>query len=179
MKIYFASGKVECANMTEKECTQMTARMMGSGVRFYDMRDGRWIPLNSNTIELIDFEIRGLKSKSPVKEDPFSQDAIEGRQTVSLSAPVPDYVNPQATFEAEQAAAPPTREEKAKDILAEIIDRSNCKHEQEKLCLMTVGSKKGQKFFYTCSYCGWRGRWVKAENLSEEEKANAKTHLEK
>ena len=158
MKIYFTSGKVVEREMDYAETKAMVTRMGGSGIRFYDMRDGRWIPLNSNTIELIESE-NLIVQRKPVP--------------VEMAAELTDREDPDATFEQEQLSAPVSREEKADNVMQDIINKSNCKHEQEKLILSTVGSKKGDRYFYVCSFCGWRGRFVKADSLTPEEIDNA------
>ena len=157
--------------MDEKQCTNMKLRMTGSGIRFYDLRNGKFIPLNSNTIEMIDFERPTEEVKMLTVEEMLDSDTGQ----VDMDD-VPDYINPTATFEKEKAAAPPSREEKAATGLATLIEKSSCKHELDKQELNKVGSKKGTRYFNVCSFCGWRGRFVKESSLTAEQRDNAKIY---
>lgn len=65
----------------------------------------------------------------------------------------------------------------AKDIaLKELIAKSSCKHENQQMFVQTVSTKKGesQRYFPVCEFCGQRFRYVKADDLTDEIKADAK-----
>ena len=64
------------------------------------------------------------------------------------------------------------REEFMKDLLA----KSNCKHDETTLYVqhVKVKGKASQRYFPVCSFCGTRMRYVKAADLTDEEKYNAK-----
>ena len=71
-------------------------------------------------------------------------------------------------------------EERKEELLAEMKEKSECKHEDTEIYFQEVktGTKNDQKmarrYFPVCNFCGLRERYVKAASLSDEEKANAK-----
>jgi hypothetical protein len=62
---------------------------------------------------------------------------------------------------------PKTEEPEEKDPLAEMIEKSNCKHEPEKLVLYTQHTAKGVRYFPVCSFCGKRERYVSEKKIVE------------
>ena len=184
MIIYFASGKSETVDMDKREFDTMIIRMKTGGVRFLELPNGCMVPLNSNTIEYIDSEGHG-KFRRP-KPEPTAEVAqvavdkqiesvkqeIEAKKAeLATEIGVQNRENP-AAMQA-QEVNPITGAEREKQIIAKILEKSNCKHEQSKLRWYKTVGKKGERYFQVCSFCGWRGKFVKAESISDEDKANA------
>jgi hypothetical protein len=67
-----------------------------------------------------------------------------------------------------------TDEQKAQKQMDDMIAKSNCKHEPEKMEMYQQQTSKGVRFFPVCSFCGKRERYVKADSLTEEQKLTAK-----
>jgi hypothetical protein len=71
-------------------------------------------------------------------------------------------------------------EERKEQILKEMAEKSACVHENHDIYVQEIMSgprnnRKAQKrYFPVCSFCGVRERYVKADTLTDEEKANAK-----
>lgn len=63
--------------------------------------------------------------------------------------------------------------EKEQEILQQIIAKGKCVHEPEKLMYMKLEGKKGTRYYPVCSFCGWRGKFVKEETITAEQRAAA------
>lgn len=61
----------------------------------------------------------------------------------------------------------PTIDEQREAALQEMIEKSNCKHEPEKLVLHKQVTKAGPRYFHVCNFCGHRGRYEKKMDLLE------------
>ena len=170
-KIYFTSGKVENLEMTPADLDNMIVKMKGGGIRLLKFKNGSYIPLNSNTIEIITCE--DCVSITPPVIVPViaSTEAVGIEKEIEVLAsiepePVVKEDGPKTTLQREQ------------EVLAEIINKSNCTHGGF-LTYHKIDGKKGARYFQVCSFCGWRGRYVRGDSLTDEEKTNAKVYTEK
>jgi len=143
--IHFTGGKR--LEISEEEFLKIAPKLQGSGVRMYRQKDtGSLIPLNSNTIELIEhFE------ETIVMEEPAPK---EFEETI---------VN-KTVVEAKEEESP---EEKQKRLEAELFAKSNCKHTDMELYFSN--SSKGKRYFPVCTFCGKRERYISLEKVKKGE----------
>jgi len=80
--------------------------------------------------------------------------------------------------------APTTEQEVARkkkeaedELMKDMYEKSNCKHDD--VSLFAQDTKKGKRYFPVCDFCGHRGRYVKTENLTDEEKEAAQVWVER
>lgn len=165
-KIYFTSGKVEDLEVNEEDFGRMVLKMQTSGMKLLRLKNGSLVPLNSNTIEIVTC-------------DDFKKLVPEVVVVPIASTEAVCIVKEEPVEESKPIESASTTYDKEKKALAIIIEKSNCRHEPEKLTLTKIDGKKGCRYFYVCSFCGWRGRYVKAETLKVEDKEAAKTYSEK
>ena len=157
-KIYFVSGKIEDVDIDEAEFDRLILRMQSSGIRFTRLKNGSVVPLNSNTMELITRE--GLAPRKPT--------------VVKIEESIPSIEETIKSIEEENEPSPMDRERAA---LEEIVAKSNCTH-AGKLTVQKLEGKKGTRYFHVCSFCGWKSKFVKAEDLTETDKELAAIYQE-
>jgi hypothetical protein len=62
-------------------------------------------------------------------------------------------------------------------LMEELLEKSSCQHKPEDAVLykqfVRTKNGMGQRYFNLCGFCGQRGRYVKTDSLSDEEKTNA------
>ena len=62
-------------------------------------------------------------------------------------------------------------EEKNKRIMDEMMAKSNCTHTNT--AIYRQDTAKGSRYFPVCTFCGKRERYVKADSLTDDQKANS------
>jgi hypothetical protein len=70
----------------------------------------------------------------------------------------------EAREEVESAEDLATRKKKA---MEDLMSKSNCKHEAEKLELFRQETAKGARYFPVCSFCGKRERYVSEKKIKD------------
>lgn len=150
--VYLTSGKE--INLNDIEYRRMMARMV---------RVGRNFPIfecdNGDTIFMDRIEYIEDLAKS-------------GRITVGRLEEERKAAMPKVETEGDT----PTNE----DLLAEIMNKSNCTHPAEAQALYMSDSKNGIRYFTLCDECGGnRSKFVAAAKLTDEEKDTAKLYIEK
>lgn len=172
-RIHFSSGKT--LEITEREFLNISPKLNGKGIKTQKTKSGHVIPLNSMTMEYIEH----------IPE--VADEAIDPEPVLANSAPVAPVVEEPAVEE------PVKMKRKTSDeILADMMEKSNCKHEPEKLELYIQHTAKGVRYFPVCSFCGKREKYVSEskivngeyagtphEKWTEEHIANATPWMEK
>lgn len=151
--IHFTSGKQ--LKISEREFRQIAPKLQAGGVRLYRQgKTGNLIPLNSNTMELIEHikeeETNAVKSVEQTKELPKEV------------APNSEKLDAEAQKLEEESV-----EEKRKRLEAEMFAKSNCKHEKQELYY--TQTNRGKKYFPVCTFCGKRDRFISIEKIKNDE----------
>ena len=158
--INFISGNTKYIPI--EDFLTITNRMISGGLKFTKLKDGDWIPLNSNTMEFI--SCQDIPKREKIKyADP------EEEAKVIVSQEIVEKV------EVEKKAI----EDRRKEELAELIAKSNCTHDGDKISIFKSDSKKGIRYFKVCKFCGYRDRFIKESELTTEQKDNALFYQEK
>src|SRR5574343_506935 len=160
MKIFFASGKMEEIEMTAKEFDGMIKAMKESGVRFIQLRNGNYIPINSSTMEIIESEL-----------------VEKQRRRIAEPKPV-EVIEAGVVEEIKEESKDVGSEARAKEALEEMMRKSSCKHEDKDQLLCKSVGKKGVRYFKVCQSCGYRSRFISGDLLTEGEKESAKAFTE-
>ena len=156
--VYFVDGrKVE---LTAKDTKNFMNRLREGGVRFTLTRDS-------------DPQLALIISNCPVAYVELDDSLQTGMGTGEEPPEVLD--KPPVR---QEDAAKETSVEREKRVLAELLEKSNCAHEPEKIVYFKVTGKTGTRYFPKCSFCGWRGKFVAAESLSEEVREAAQLYQE-
>lgn len=153
--IHFTSGKE--FKLGELEFAKIAPKLQLGGVRLYRTGNGSFIPLNSNTMEMIEYV-------------PDVVDIIEADD----ETPTPKILNPGTPNEIPTQPTPteeakPSIEDRKQSIMDELIEKSNCKHEPEKLRMFQQSTAKGIRYFPVCSFCGKRERYVSEKKVRDGE----------
>lgn len=164
VKFTFSSGKeVEYDYDWEK----LAPKLQLGGMRLFGPQPGVLIPLNSNTIALI--EDTTIYDEVPEEHEPEVGDM---KTEVTTSEPPPEYP--------EEVEKKLSIEEKKEAILNDMKEMSECVHEEHDIYYQEImagprNNRQAQKrYFPVCAKCGVRERYVKADSLSDEQKENAK-----
>jgi hypothetical protein len=168
--IHFTSGKK--LEINEYEYLKIAPKLKGGGIRLMQMTGGHLIPLNSNTMEMIE-HIEEKVANSPI--------VINKKQTMGITE-LPEE-------QKEQVEKPKVKT--AEEVMADITAKSNCKHEPEKTELYIQHTTKGLRYFPVCNFCGKRDRYISEskivkgeykgtpnEKWTEKDIANAKPWIE-
>lgn len=184
IKIHFVSGKVK---ELDQPWDKFPQKLNFGGLRLLKGHNNLLIPLNSTTIEFVEYEedeveeyprikvseVTTSESRPEYPEDkPVASDELVGEpadeSTMEPVLPEPEKETPQETQDR---------------MLAEMMEKSNChknKHEGQDMIIYyqetSVGKSKtpARRYFPVCSFCGVRERYVKASDLTDEQKENAK-----
>lgn len=145
--IHFTSGKT--LPIEEVEFRNLAPKLNMKGIKTQYTKAGHLLPLNSMTIEFIEHIEDERKSES-------------AKPTIKETEPVkePEEVK------TEEAPAEKPKEPK-KDPMAEMLEKSNCKHEPEKMELYRQHTAKGIRYFPVCSFCGKREKYVSERKIIE------------
>ena len=159
--IHFSSGKTR--EIDSGKLDKFIMDLKGRGIKLMVQRSPDCtliVPLNSNTMEFIEKKIEEVKPIE-VLDGPELEEELE-----TMKAELVDSME-----EMEKKKDP---EEKQKDQLKEIFDKSNCTHVvADQVIYKQETANKGTRYFPVCSKCGLKQRYVKAASLSEEEIENA------
>lgn len=149
---------------------------MTANMKMYKNPEGHFIVLTPSNLQMIKF----------YGEEPEVEETEEKPQAVKKSEIIPEQKElkeskPKDKISPEERAkiiaevegknfvkdVHPTigEEELEKDPLAEMIEKSNCKHEVEKLELYRQHTAKGIRYFPVCSFCGKRERYVSESKI--------------
>ena len=158
--IYFTSGK--SLEITETERLAIAPKLLSGGVRLYRTGAGHLIPLNSNTMEMIEYIPEVIKEEPPKPK-------IEKEIT--------------SNFEIKEKEKR-TPEQRYQDAHDELMAKSSCTHENQTLYVQQTA--KGERFFPVCDFCGKRERYISEkkvvageyEEWSENDISNAKAWIE-
>ena len=131
-KIHFTSGKT--LDITDIEYNNISPVLNGKGIKTKRLSSGHIVPMNSMTMEFIEW-IPEVEVEEP-------------RGTI-------DSVD-QLVVAVKEVSTKKT----ADDIIEEMTAKSNCKHEPEKMELYIQHTAKGIRYFPVCSFCGKRDRYV-------------------
>lgn len=94
---------------------------------------------------------------------------FSGRRGINVDKPVEKKA---VEVEATEDSPDHELEEKRKEMLEELMAKSSCKHDNKVLYYQVTKTGKGvsNRYFPVCEFCGQRFRFVKAEDLTDEEK---------
>jgi len=171
--IHFVSGKT--LEISQAEFDQISPKLNARGVKISVTTDGHKIPLNSTTMEFIEHVPEVVEEPEVVEPEVIETEYVKVEEVVD---------NPRELVEKEK---PKTQEEK----LVEMMEKSACKHEPEKMVLYKQQTAKGERLFPVCSFCGKRERYVSEKRIidgkyegtpnekwTEEDVANARPWIE-
>jgi hypothetical protein len=145
--IHFISGKT--LDITQKEFDQIAPKLQQGGVRLYRTGSGSFVPLNSMTMELI--------------ERHFDEEEVE------TPAPKVETIAQKPSEAPEETITPKAIPEPTVDPMEDILAKSNCKHEPEKMEMYIQHTAKGIRYFPVCSFCGKRERYVSESKIAKGE----------
>jgi hypothetical protein len=159
--IHFGSGKT--LEITEKEFLALPPKLKNGGVRLVQTTRGDFIPLNSNTMEYVEHiaEIEEVKNYDTLISQEPAEEVIHIEKV--------DVEAPEGTMSTGEIAKP---KETPEEKLAEMVDKSNCLHEPEKLQLYRQHTARGIRYFPVCSFCGKRERYVSESKINKGEYAD-------
>ena len=141
--LHFCSGK--SLPITQKEFEQIAPKLQQGGIRLYRTGSQSLVPLNSNTIELIEFV-----NDVPI-EKPAPQVKLEQPAETAPEAEI-KTIDPEPVVEVEEVP---------KELpMDKMLRLSNCKHEPEILELYRQHTAKGIRYFPVCTVCGKRERYI-------------------
>jgi len=156
--IYFVDGRK--VNLSVKDTRNFMTRLREGGVRFTLTRDHEpqlALIISNCPVAFVELDASLQTGMG------YSEEVVE----VTETAPV-----------RQEDATKETSQEREKRVLAELLEKSNCAHEPEKIIYFKVTGKTGTRYFPKCSFCGWRGKFVAAESLSEEVREAAQLYQE-
>lgn len=189
-------------DMNKREYETVVPKMrMSANLKMYKTPDGDYLVLTPSNLQVIKFigeEVEGidypksvetLRAEGPVAEKPAPKKVAEPEPAPKKE--LSDEEKAIIAAEPKLDTAQEQPEEPKKDPLAEMIAKSNCKHEKEKLELYLQHTAKGIRYFPVCSFCGKRERYVSEskivkgeyagtpnEHWTEADIVNAKTWLD-
>jgi hypothetical protein len=167
-RIHFSSGKT--LNLTKKEFENFAVKLNAKGIKTQYTAEGHLVPLNSMTMEYIEF----VEMDEDIQYNEFQKEVAAAKAAVTTETPKP--------------IEPKTDDE----IVADMMAKSNCPHEPDKLELYRQHTAKGIRYFPVCSFCGKRERYVSESKIvkgdyvgtpnakwTEEDLATAKPWIDK
>jgi hypothetical protein len=149
--VHFVDGRV--LELSPRDTTNFMVRLREGGVRMVMTRDT--VPMVALIISncpvaqvTLDHAFTPQPIITPEEKPPVKTEGTEDKQSIV---------------------------EKEQEILQQIMAKSSCLHEPEKLMYMKVEGKKGTRYFPVCSFCGWRGKFVASDQLTDAVKQAAQT----
>ena len=152
--IHFTSGKE--LEITEREFQNIAPKLSGKGIKVHKTAGGHMLPLNSSTMEYIE-HIPEWK-EVPVDIPPAKESTTVGIVIEELKEDIPK-------MDKQEDPKKKTQDELLQDIMA----KSDCKHEPEKLRLYVQRTAKGIRYFPVCSFCGKRERYISESKVMKNE----------
>jgi len=157
------------------------------GMRFYNNKQGILMPMNHATmthVELIEEEeeddVREGSESVSTEEEASLRGRPDGRADgESESSPERNKdAEVQDAEESVEEARELTEQEKKDAIIAHMKEMSECPHENHDIYYQSTSvgrsKKPAKRYFPVCAKCGVRERYVKASDLTDEQKENAK-----
>jgi hypothetical protein len=154
--IHFTSGKT--LDITEREFNNIAPKLKNGGIRLVMTSKGDFIPLNSNTMEYIEHT---KEEPNGIPEQPVRQDGEE----INAGRPNDEEKPAQIEETPKEEVQEKSIQERKEDALAELMEKSNCKHEPEKMVLHVQHTAKGVRYFPVCGFCGKRERYVSEKKI--------------
>jgi hypothetical protein len=158
--IHFSSGKEQ--SISAGKLDKFIMELKGRGIKLMiDRTPERTliIPLNSSTLEFIE------DWNDEVEESDEVVPCTPEEELMSIKADLEDSIK--------EVEDKKDTEEKQKDKMKELMDKSNCTHPESSRVYYRQDTSKGSRYFPVCGFCGKRERYVKADSLSDEVKESA------
>ena len=152
--IYFTSGKQ--LEISEFDYAQIAPKLQNGGIRLYKVRGKGFVPLNSATMEFVEH---------------VPEPVVEEKPIVVQKAPVPTQSVIVEGGSTEEEVQPKSLQERKDEAMSDLMAKSNCKHESEKMNLYVQHTAKGVRYFPVCSFCGKRERYVSESKILKGEYA--------
>ena len=143
--------------------------MLQGGLRLFAPYPGILIPLNSAMIAMVELE----------DEETFGEDVEIELETDEDEEEIPEHED-KMDAQQDKPSEKKSIEENKEELMAKMVAKSNCKHKNTEIYYQEVktGPRTNQKiarrYFPVCTFCETRERYVKADSLTDEERANAK-----
>jgi len=150
-KIYF-SGSDVTAELTKAEMENAPVTFSNKGARMMRTKAGDILIFGGTNMSVI-------KPVWEEVEDPITINTIHDN-LVSHREPVLDLPR------MDQVQDKP-KQKTADELMDEMIAKSDCKHEPEKMELYRQNTAKGIRYFPRCSFCGKRERYVAESKIVE------------
>jgi hypothetical protein len=161
-RIYFTSGKT--MDIDDDEFRKMPPKLQYGGVRLWRLKNGSFIPLNSNTIELVEKETpEDMERAAALKKVQALADQMTEAMADTEETPVPADVPEE--FEKKEIVQEETIQQRRDRQMQEMLDKSNCTHVDK--VLYKQDTKQGTKHFPVCTFCGKRERFVSVKKIKE------------
>lgn len=153
--VYFTSGREVV--LSQRDTDNFVIRMKEGGVRMVKTRDTdpqQVIVISQSPVSHVVLDYK--HTPQPLYDVEVKTDAPEG-----------------------QEEKPKSIQERAGEVLDNMIAKANCKHETDKIIYYKkeMGAK-GNRYFPMCSFCGWKGKFAAAEDLSDSVKNAALVYQE-
>jgi hypothetical protein len=153
----------------EADWNRLIPNLQTRGIRVFRPKAGVLIPIDKIVL-IEDLDQLAAEELEEVKEVEIVEEEAE-------EAKSSDEVVEDSDEEEEEQLDIEQRKEK---ILKEMAEKSSCEHENRSIYYQEImggprGNRTAQKrYFPVCDFCGVRERYIKADSLTDEEKANAK-----
>jgi hypothetical protein len=170
VRFTFASGTT---HEFDYNWNQLAPKLQLGGLRMFKPAPGVLIPLNSNTISLIEEIEDELTREEEELADKLTEKLIK-------EIPIAEAIEEVTAEEAIEEKTPLSMKEKKELILAEMKEKSECTHEvmtyyYQEIMTGPKGKQKSMKrYFPVCTKCGVRERYVKVDKLTDDEILNAR-----
>lgn len=156
----------------DADWNRLIPNLQTRGIRVFRPVPGVLIPVDKIVL------IEDITPEEPeeVKEPEFG----DMKTSVDTTGDMPEYPEEKQDEQADTTEPPMSVEEKKEAILKEMKEMSECAHESHDIYFQEImvgkgANRKAQKrYFPVCAKCGVRERYVKADSLSDDDKANAK-----
>jgi hypothetical protein len=171
--IYFTSGKT--LEINEFEYTQIAPKLQNGGIRLYKVRGKGFVPLNSATMEFVEHVPEPVVVKKGTSVGP--SDLAEKIVATPSKTQAEEDANDEAWAETQphkqydHKEEPKTLQERKDEAMSDLMAKSNCSHEPEKMNLYVQHTAKGVRYFPVCSFCGKRERYVSESKILKGEYA--------
>ena len=153
--VYFAGSDVT-AGLTQREMENAPTTFLNKGARMMRIKSGDILIFGGTNMSVI----------KPIWEEVEESEAKE-QTRADIIAMEPNLIDEVAKSAERTGEVNPEPKKTAEDIQAEMIEKSNCKHEPEKLELFIQHTAKGIRYFPVCGFCGKRERYVSESKIVE------------
>jgi hypothetical protein len=152
--VYFTDGTV--TELSRRDTDNFVLRMREGGVRMVHTRD-------TDPMEVL-----------VISSCPVSRVIMDYKHTPQP----PNVVEEKAPVRQEDSGPAESGQERSEKAMAELIAKSSCIHEEDKIMYNKLVGKRGVRYFPVCTFCGWKGKYVSEDSLSDEVKAAALIYQE-